>query len=179
MAEGSISFVEGLGIKAQDSNELRRKQTSSQKPKCTVHSGLEEPNPLTSVHSQTTPTLQDNSSMSSQMEFGSINLPLFKTQSPSRMLSSSNQSLKSLNPNFQSTMSDFSDSTPSRSLLPGNPSNTSPTGVASHSPQSGTARKLQQALFEEGLILEAEERTRHVLVLRTDLKTRRVESFSL
>ncbi|KAF7132226.1 hypothetical protein RHSIM_Rhsim09G0081200 [Rhododendron simsii] len=67
MADGSISFAEGLGCKVQDSIEMRRKQMLiSQNPKSSTHLGLEVPSSSTSVRSQTISNSQGNTSSSLQ-----------------------------------------------------------------------------------------------------------------
>lgn len=94
MADGTISMMDGLGLKAVDSNELRRKQ------KITVESDT----------------------------------PLISTQI--------------------------------HSIQPGNLSPSTSSGIGAYSPKStrtsSPARKMQQALFEESLKLEAEERAARV-----------------
>ncbi|KAI8535307.1 hypothetical protein RHMOL_Rhmol10G0163900 [Rhododendron molle] len=114
MADGTISFSDGLGSKALDSNEIRRK--------------LRGIDPLITKSSVTSP----------QLDFAPVS------------------------PNINGAMSDSTSQPQSRPSLPENSIYTSPMGVQSRSPSSGTATKLQQAIFEEGLAMEAEERARHV-----------------
>ncbi|KAI8530281.1 hypothetical protein RHMOL_Rhmol11G0044500 [Rhododendron molle] len=113
MGDDTISFGESSGIKALDSNEIRRKHRERR----------------ASLISDSTVLL---------LSLGS----------------------EPKNPNYKRSMSDFSARTPSKSPLPGNLYPCS-SGTGSRSPKSGTAQKLQQALFEEGLLMEAEVRARH------------------
>lgn len=113
MADGTIYIADGLGLKALDSNEIRRKLKGAVAP-------------LTTKSSETSPNLD------------------FKPE----------------NPNFKGLMSDSSSQV--RPSIPENPTSSSPTGVQSGNPSSGTATNLQQTLFDEGLVMEAQERARHV-----------------
>lgn len=111
MADGTISFEEGLGFKALDSNEIRRRLKGAVAP-------------LTTESIVTSPNLE----------------------------------FVPGNPNIKKLMSDSSSQL--RTSIPENPTYISPTGVQSGSPSSEIAPKLQRTLFQESLIVEAEERAR-------------------
>ncbi|KAF7119420.1 hypothetical protein RHSIM_Rhsim13G0129500 [Rhododendron simsii] len=85
MADGSISFAEGLGCKAQDSIEMRRKQMLiPQNPKSSIQCGLEVQSPLTLVHSHAISNTQGNAPSSLQPATEAVNLNSSEAQSPSR-----------------------------------------------------------------------------------------------
>lgn len=116
MADGSISMIEGLGYKALDSNEIRRKQKII--PESSSSFQLQLPHP-------------ENPRSESSLELGNPSL----SNSKEAML---------------------------RSPIQQSPSSPSSTGSGLGAPRINLSpsRKLQQALFEESLILEAEEQAR-------------------
>ncbi|KAG5523681.1 hypothetical protein RHGRI_030608 [Rhododendron griersonianum] len=146
MADGTISFAEGLGCKALDSNEMRRQQKNA---RSSLTNSTHKPFDLCpSKDSSPNPPLSNDS----------------KRTSPSRKLqqvfekellreAESQQRLQLTLENSRFQLMDL-----------GFPSLSKPTvsspGFGAHSPKSksnpSTSRQLQQALFEDGLVLEVE-----------------------
>ncbi|KAF7136638.1 hypothetical protein RHSIM_Rhsim08G0140000 [Rhododendron simsii] len=87
MADGTLSMVGGLVLKALDSNELRQKQIPDlRNPKSSIQHRPEVPSTLISGSPQIISTPSSNPTISPHLNCGAVNLQSIKTQSPSRKL---------------------------------------------------------------------------------------------
>lgn len=87
MADGTLSMAEGLGLKALDSNELRRKLIPNlQNLKSSIQHGLEVSSPKISGNPQIISTQSIDPTSSSHLVCEPVNLQSIKTHSPSRKL---------------------------------------------------------------------------------------------
>ncbi|KAF7135194.1 hypothetical protein RHSIM_Rhsim08G0138700 [Rhododendron simsii] len=133
MADGSISFAEGLGCKAQYSIEMRRKQMLiSQNPKSPIQLGLEVPSPPIPVRSHAISNTQGNASSSLQPAMEAVNLNSIEAQSPSR------------NPHHLEFLY-YIKGIPLKVVLPSFGSNL-PINSAVHSSESDSERELMEVL---------------------------------
>ncbi|KAI8564160.1 hypothetical protein RHMOL_Rhmol03G0160400 [Rhododendron molle] len=161
MADGTISIEEGLGFKAIDSNEIRRKQR-----------GISDP--LSPI--QLNPMPSGNLNRSSPTELEAHNPKYMKPiELGNPLVPNSNEAIRASSAAFEThKLFDLCPGALNPQVSPTLPSSSSGSGPITTIPskQSSPSRKLQQAFFEEGLILEAEERARlqHQVVLDYEAK---------
>lgn len=133
MADGSISFADGLGMKAMDSQEVRRKQRgfNTSPPKGTCIS----PN-MNSASRNPKSSNIPNPKLSSKHTVSPTSLPVPFDLCPSL----ADVQSSSPNPNFSKSLSNFGGHSPR------------------HSIHSTPTRKLQQVFQQESEMVESEER---------------------
>ncbi|KAI8529943.1 hypothetical protein RHMOL_Rhmol11G0015000 [Rhododendron molle] len=139
MADGTIAMAEGLGFKALDSNELRRKQiTHIDCPKTSIPIPREPSGPI----------------ISGEIDLHGTDSRSAPSSSPNRFGAHSPKSSKTPNPNLGTILRSVAPSSATEDFGPFSPK-------SSKNPSSSTT--LQQ-VFEEALQQEAEERAAHFLV---------------
>ncbi|KAG5562102.1 hypothetical protein RHGRI_004974 [Rhododendron griersonianum] len=167
MADGTISFAEGLGSRAQGSNEIRRKQLSNlQNPKCSFHLEQEDPSSPISVNPQIISTSQPNPT--EDIDLQSSRTRSVQASSPNGFGAHSPKSPKSTSPARKLQQVFFEEGlridveAAITGLVP--TASTNGTGANTPNPQLSpkAAQKIQQAAFNDGLVKEAEARARVV-----------------
>lgn len=153
MADGTLSMAEGLGFKAVDSNELRRKQVPHvESPKSGVPFTL---NP-------------QGLSISGDTDLQSSRTRSVQSSTPNGFGAHSPKSSKNTSPAHKLQQVFFEEGLriDAEAALKGSVPTSSANGTGANSPNSqrspNAAQKSQQALFEDGLAKEAEARARVV-----------------